>query len=184
MWCRGLDARATRPDVCLPANPVRLEAAFKKSNSLQGEVFDEPLLHGCLYERQLAEEEVVCFLDPNEFLRFGRGGDYLLDNLHRSVDVFCAADEKLGLRAGGQIFVTVATACGFDGEAERDNAGYAWIVAAGAHANVGAEREAGEEGRQAVLLLQPVERGADIVLLAASFIVHAFAEAGAAKVKA
>src|SRR5579862_10002055 len=68
-------------------------------------------------------------------------------------------------------------------QAESDEAFRARIATAGAHADVRAEGESCEENGQMEFVVEPVEGGADIVLLAASMIVTAFAESGAAKVE-
>ena len=56
--------------------------------------------------------------------------------------------------------------------------------AAGAQADVGTEGEAGKEDWKVEASGEPVERGKNVVDLAAAFIVHAFAEAGSAEVEA
>jgi hypothetical protein len=121
--------------------------------------------------------------DPDQLFRFGRDGDCGFDRGNRSVRVAVAADEQLRLGAVAQeSVVVIATLC-VHGQAEGDEACDPRIVATGAQTDVRTKREAGKEDWPVKFSIQPVESGADIVLLAMPLIVLAFAEFGAAEVK-
>ena len=112
------------------------------------------------------------------------GGDGGGDFVAGAELVAGSADEELGNCAIGEKFVAVVTAFGVNGESEGDGSFDAEVGTNNAQADVGAEGESGEENRQAEILVEPVESGADVVLLAASVIVPALAEACSAKVEA
>jgi len=127
---------------------------------------------------------VVCAFDPEELFGLGGAGEYGFHDVAGTVYVVIAADKKLGLIAAGKEAVGVVAASGAHGDAESDEAFDARVAAAGAEADVRAEGEAGEEDGLVEAVFYPGEGGFDVILLAAAFVVYAFAEAGAAKVEA
>ena len=131
-----------------------------------------------------ALEEVLGVGDDDGVPGLGGGGEEGGEDFGGAELILCAGDEELGLGAGGEEVVAVVAAGGADGEAESDEAGDAGVSAAGAEGYVGAEGEAGEEDRFGEVGGEVVEGGADVVHFAATFIVDAFREAGAAEVEA
>jgi hypothetical protein len=127
---------------------------------------------------------VICIINPHHFCGWSCGGDGGLDLRPRAILVACAADEELGHGAVGEEIVAVVAVFGMDGKAECDGSFDAGIGTGGAEADIGAEGESGEEQGQAKAVVEPIEGGADIVLLAAAVVVGAFAESCAAEVEA
>jgi hypothetical protein len=129
-------------------------------------------------------KEVFCAFDPDELLRLGGAFEDGFDDGARAVFVVIAADEELGLGALWEEAVgIVASACA-NRKAKTDEAFHAGVSAAGAQSDVGTEGEAGEEDREIEILIDPIERGMDVLLLAAAIVVSSFAQADAAEVEA
>ncbi len=122
--------------------------------------------------------------NPDHLLWFGRCGDDGFHLCNRAVLILIAADEQLGLYALRQIFVGVMPALGGNGKTQRDEAAHARIAAADAHADICAEGKSGEQDGLVKFLIEPIECGADVILLATAIVVGAFTAAGAAKVEA
>lgn len=123
-------------------------------------------------------------LDPDHFGGRVRGGYGGGNFVARAELVASSADEELGHRAMGEEGVAVVASFGMDGKAEGDGAFDADVATGNAQADVGAEGESGEEDGEVQMLVEPVEGGADVVLLAAAVVMSAFAEPGAAEVEA
>lgn len=132
----------------------------------------------------MRNEEVVGVLNPDKLFGITRAGDGGFDLRARAVQVAGAADEELGLGAIAEEAEIVVAAFGVDGQAESDKAGNARIATANLEADPGAEGESGKEDGAMELAVEPVERGADVVLFALAGIVNAFAQSGAAEVEA
>lgn len=98
--------------------------------------------------------------------------------------VVVPAEEEFRSGAGLEELVGVVAAGGADGKAETNASDDARISATGTQADVGAEREAGEEDRPMEVSGHPAERGSDVVLFAVTSVKEAFAEANAAEVEA
>ena len=111
-------------------------------------------------------------------------GEDVLHDLGWAELVLRAADEELGLDAFGEEAVGVVASGSADGETETDEALDADVSAAGAEAYVRSEGKAGEEDGELVVVLEPAQGGADVVLLAVAVVVGSLAEARAAKVEA
>jgi hypothetical protein len=78
----------------------------------------------------------------------------------------------------------VVSSGGANRQAQSDESGDAGIAATCCEAHHGAEGKSRKQNRLLDAGSKPVERGADIVLLAAAVVVRAFAEAHAAEVEA
>ena len=137
-----------------------------------------------LYLFQLTCKKVVGTFDPDHLRRLFCGCHGGGDLFSGAVLVAGSADEEFWHGAGGQEAVAVVAALGVDGEAEGDRSFDARVGAGDAQADVRAEGKSGEEDRQALVLFEPVEGGADVVLFAAPVVMGAFAEAGSAEVEA
>ena len=105
-------------------------------------------------------------------------------NTGRTKFVVVARDEELGLRATWQKLIGIVSACGLDRDSEADYSSDPRIAAGGPKAGVGAEGEACEEYWLGKLVREVVQSGSDIVDLAASVVVRAFAATSPAKVEA
>lgn len=121
--------------------------------------------------------------DPVKFPGITGTGYGGFDLFARAILIVVAADEEFRLRTGVQKIVAVGAAFRGHGKAQRDESRDAGIAAGRAETNVSSEGESGEEDRQVVFAVEPIERCADIVLFAVAFVVRAFAEAGASEVE-
>ena len=122
--------------------------------------------------------------DPDEPLGFRCRFDDLFYLSAGAVGVVISTDEELWLGALREKTVSVVSAIGVDRQAEADECFDARVAATGAQTDVGAKRKACEEDGLVQIGFEPVERGADVVLLAPAFIEGALANAYAAEVEA
>jgi hypothetical protein len=127
---------------------------------------------------------VLGSFDPDESLRFDCGFDDLFYLTAGTVGVVISTDEKLWLGASREKTVGVVSAIGVDREAKADQRFDTRVAATGAQTDVGAKRKACEEDGLVQIVFEPVERGANVVLLATAFIEDALAKAYATKVEA
>jgi len=104
---------------------------------------DQPVAQVCLHLSELwfqacgdALEKVVCARDHDAVPRRRSGLEDLIKGLLRAELVVVAAEEELGLGAGGQEAVGVVAAGCAHGKAEGDEAGDTGISAGGAEADV------------------------------------------------
>jgi len=132
----------------------------------------------------LRHEEVIGAGDEDELFGIAGAGDDGFDLGARAELVARAADEELGLRATGEEAEVVIAAFSVDGKSQSNEAGDARVATTYLEADPGAEGESGEKDGAMELLVEPVESGANVVLLAAAEVVGALAEAGAAEVEA
>ena len=93
--------------------------------------------------------------------------------------------KSLGSTQRGEEAVGVVATFGPDGQAEADETFHANVAAAGAEADRCAPKgETGEEDRLAEVQFEPLQGGANVVLLAVAIVVDAFTETNAAEVEA
>src|SRR5579883_2735732 len=134
-----------------------------------------PVANGQLDLVQFTREEVFCAVYPYNFRRMCGDAEGFFQLLYRGVLVACSADKELGLRAGSKEVILVIAAFCVSWQAQRDQSLHTRIAAAGAQPYGCSKGKSCKQYRKPELPLQPIERCADIVLLAASFIVFAFA---------
>ncbi len=122
--------------------------------------------------------------NPDQPLRLGSVCEDALQYIARRVLIVIAADEELWHGAFQQKSVAVAAAFRCDRQAQPNQPLDASVPATGAQADTGTKGETGEENRAMVVLLHPGQRRTNILLLADTTIVRAFAQPDAAKVEA
>lgn len=130
-------------------------------------------------------EEVVRSLDEDDVARLRGRDEVAFENAARAELVVIAGDEQLRYgAAGGQEIVAIIATGSTNGKAETRQPADTGVSAAGAQANVGAKGKTGEQDREVESDRQPVQSGAHVIDLAATFVVRAFAEASAAEIEA
>src|ERR1035437_1572603 len=131
----------------------------------------------------MAFEEMVSG-DEYQLFRVGGFGNEFLQRILRAVLIVVAADEELGFGAVPQERKRVKASIGFDRRTDRDDCANVTVGTRSSQTRGRSEGEPGEDDGQRELMLQPSQRGLHIGYLAASLVVLASAQAGAAKVEA
>lgn len=144
-----------------------------------------PGLYGVTQLAEAAFEKMVGTFDDDELARLG-------ERLHESLEfgggtelVSGPADEQLGLGAAfEEAKIVGAVIHGRDGQPKPDERMNAGISAGWLQASGSAKGKSGEDERQTKLLVEPVDRDADVVSFAATVIMFALTQPGAAKIEA
>src|SRR5262249_32105393 len=113
--------------------------------------------------------------DEDDLLRVGCFSKHFAQLLLRAEFIFAAADEELRLGALAQEGITIKPIVDLDRRTETNDRLHARVGTGSAHASRGTARESAENDRQVEVAVEPVERGADVVDLAATVVVAAFA---------
>ena len=128
-------------------------------------------------------KEVVGSRYPQKPLRFGSPCKDAFHDLAGAILIVVAADKELGLHTSRQKSVGIVPAFRVDWNAEANQALYPDVSTAGTQTDVRTEGEARKQDRPLEVVLQPTERGADVVLLALPVIERTFAQPDAAEVE-
>src|SRR6185437_2975901 len=119
-------------------------------------------------------------IDDHEALRFWNRGEKYFEIRARAEFVLAALHDQLGFRAGAQI----AQIRFIHRKPNADQFGYARFLAPHAQTNPRAEAEAGQQDRaRREFTRKIIERGANVVLLAAAVVVNPFAQSRPAKIE-
>jgi len=130
---------------------------------------------------------MISGFDANQLFRIGEGANKRFEFTQGAELIARAADEELGFRALAQKFEIVDAVFGSDsngGQAESDERADAVVRIGGAQSDGGSEGEAGEDYGQRELAFEPIEGGAHVFDFPDAVGVLAFAQSGAAEVKA
>ncbi len=132
---------------------------------------------------QLAGEEVIGSGNDHQLRRRRGTGDGRFHFGLRAIFILASTDKQLRLDAMGEKVVVVRPSTGAYWQPQRGHPLYPRIAATGTQADTRAKGKAGEEQRQFIFPLQPIERGLHIVHFAMPVRVFAFAQARTAKIK-
>src|SRR5262249_3941064 len=148
------------------------------------EIFDHPVADCRLHLRQMAFEKVIGVRDDDQLA--GLRGQ-LRDSPHmlrRAKLVARAAHKQFGTSAAFKEAVGINSSFRAYRRSQRNQPGNAFVSAGHAQAGRGTEREPAKDDGPVKLRIQPVERGANVALLALSLVMLALAHSRAAKIEA
>src|SRR5690349_10714517 len=132
----------------------------------------------------MAFKKMVAAFHDHHLFRLWRRVHNFFQALGRAVLVARSADKKFWLGTVCQVLVNVSAAFHAHRRAQRYQPNHALIVTSDAKARRRAKRKSTEDDRKGKSGFNPVERGADVLLLAMPAIVLAFAHSRAAEVEA
>jgi hypothetical protein len=143
----------------------------------------QPFCNGIAHQRQLAFEKVVGVLDQHELLWLGSEFEDFAQIGGWCELIVVAADHQFRLGAICEVGICVKSFFDRQWSSKRNKTDYALIGAAGFQSCGSPKRKSGKDDWLPVFPLEPIECSANIVALAASIVVGALAESGAAKVE-
>src|SRR5450755_1554492 len=133
---------------------------------------------------------MIARFDQHQLLRIGHRRNQRLEFRAGAVLISRTADEQFGFGAVPKEFVRIhsrfltATRDRNHGSSHADRRFYARIRTTRAQSHRSAERKSGEDERQMILAVQPVERSTHVVDFAVALIVFSFTQPCATKIEA